>query len=100
MCDGYSGDGGIPGYILGFLVPNEETIRRLPAAIDHETNHNVRYQYIRWTNDVTLGEMLVSEGLAENYATTLFGEEFLDPWVTKTDKELISFRFWILKRII
>lgn len=96
MCDGYSGDGGIPGYILGFLVPNEETIRRLPAALVHETNHNVRYQYIRWTNDVTLGEMLVSEGLAENYATTLFGEEFLGPWVTKTDMELMP----LIKEII
>ncbi|MGN1466796.1 MAG: DUF2268 domain-containing protein [Ruminococcus sp.] len=96
MCDGYSGDGGIPGYILGFMVPNEETIRRLPVAIVHETNHNVRYQYIRWTNDVTLGEMLVSEGLAENYATTLFGEEYLGPWVTKTDKELMP----LIKEII
>lgn len=96
MCDGYSGDGGIPGYILGFMVPNEDTIRRLPAAIVHETNHNVRYQYIRWTNDVTLGEMLVSEGLAENYATTLYGEEYLGPWVTKTDMELMP----LIKEII
>ena len=96
MCDGYSGDGGIPGYILGFLAPDEETIRRLPAAFVHEANHNVRYQYIRWTNHVTLGEMLVSEGLAENYATTLLGEEFLGPWVTRTDKELMP----LIKEII
>lgn len=96
MNEGYCGDGGIPGYIMAWLVPGEETIRCLPAALVHETNHNVRYQFIKWTNDITLGEMLVSEGLAENYATTVFGEEFLGPWVTKTDKEL----FPLIKEII
>ena len=96
MNEGYCGDGGIPGYIMAWLVPTEETIRRLPAALVHETNHNVRYQYIKWTNDINLGEMLVSEGLAENYATALFGEEFLGPWVSKTDKELIP----LIKEII
>ncbi len=50
---------------MAWLVPGEETIRCLPAALVHETNHNVRYQFIKWTNDITLGEMLVSEGLAE-----------------------------------
>ncbi|MDO4489008.1 MAG: DUF2268 domain-containing protein [Eubacteriales bacterium] len=89
LCDGYSGDGGIPGYIMGWMIPSEETIRRMPAALAHETNHNVRYQFIRWSNDVTLGEMLVSEGLAENYAVSMYGEELLGPWVTKTDKELM-----------
>lgn len=93
MNEGYCGDGGIPGYIMAWLVPGEETIRRLPAALVHETNHNVRYQFIKWTNDITLGEMLVSEGLAENYATTVFGEEFLGPWVTKTDNELFQLIF-------
>lgn len=96
MNEGYCGDGGIPGYIMGWLIPSEETIRRLPAALAHETNHNVRYQYIKWTNDINLGEMIVSEGLAENYATTIFGEEVLGPWVTKTDQELLP----LIKEII
>lgn len=89
LCDGYSGDGGIPGYIMGWLTPNDNTLRRLPAAIAHETNHNVRFQHIAWRNDITLGEMIVSEGLAENYATAIFGEEYLGPWVTKADVELM-----------
>ncbi len=41
----------------------------------HETNHNVRFQFIEWKNDITLGEMMISEGLAENFATFLYGEE-------------------------
>ena len=89
MNEGYCGDGGIPGFIMAWLVPSAETVRRLPAALAHETNHNVRYQHIKWTNDITLGEMLVSEGLAENYAVSMFGDSCLGPWVTKTDKELM-----------
>lgn len=96
MNEGYCGDGGIPGYIMAWLVPGEETMCRLPAALAHETNHNVRYQHIRWTNNITLGEMLVSEGLAENFAVSMFGEEYLGPWVTKTDRELIP----LIKEII
>ena len=96
MNEGYCGDGGIPGYIMAWLVPSSETMHRLPAALAHETNHNVRYQFIKWTNSITLGEMLVSEGLAENFAVSMFGEEFLGPWVTKTDPELMP----LIKEII
>ena len=96
MNEGYCGDGGIPGYIMAWLVPGAETMRRLPAALAHETNHNVRYQFIKWSNNITLGEMLVSEGLAENFAVSEFGEEFLGPWVTKTDAELMP----LIKEII
>lgn len=90
MNDGYCGDGGIPGYILAWLVPNEYTMARLPVALAHETNHNVRFQFIKWRNDITLGEMMVSEGLAENFATHLFGEDKAGPWVTKTDMKTLN----------
>jgi len=96
MNEGYCGDGGIPGYIMVWLVPSAETIKNIPAAIAHETNHNIRYQHIKWKNDITLGEMLVSEGLAENFAVSMFGEEYLGPWVTKTDQELLP----LIKEII
>ena len=96
MNEGYCGDGGIPGFVMGWLIPTEDNLRKLPAALAHETNHNVRYQFIKWTNDVTLGEMLVGEGLAENYATTIYGDEFLGPWVSKTDPELLP----LIKEII
>ncbi len=47
--------------IMAWLIPGKETIVRLLAALAHETNHNVRYQFIKWTQNVNLGEMLVSE---------------------------------------
>ncbi len=88
--EGYGGDGGIPGYILVGLVPSDHTIERLPAALSHECNHNVRFQYQKWHPDITLGEMIVCEGLAENFAVILHGEDHLGPWVTKTDLETLN----------
>lgn len=88
--EGYCGDGGIPGYIFSWLIPNEYTLEHLPVALAHETNHNIRFQYIEWKNDITLGEMMISEGLAENFATSLYGEDNAGPWVTKTDMETLN----------
>ena len=65
--EGYCGDGGIPGYIMAWLIPNEFTLTRLPVALAHEVNHNVRFQFIKWRNSITLGEMMVSEGLRSVY---------------------------------
>lgn len=90
--EGYSGFGGIPGFIWGTLLPNEYTIPRMKAALAHECNHNVRYQFIQWDHTVNLGEMIVSEGLAENYSTFMFGDESLGPWVTKTNAETLNKR--------
>lgn len=88
--EGYCGEGGIPGYINSWLVPSKNTINRLPACLAHETNHNVRFQFIQWRNDITLGEMIVSEGLADNFATHLYGEELVGPWVSKTDMQELN----------
>ena len=41
---GYSGDGGIPGYLMLSLLPNDYTLPRVQAALAHECNHNVRFQ--------------------------------------------------------
>ena len=88
--EGYCGDGDIPGYIMAWLTPNAYTLARLPAALAHEVNHNVRFQFIKWRNNITLGEMMVSEGLAENFATHLYGEDMAGPWVTKTDLQTLT----------
>lgn len=90
MNEGYCGDGGIPGYIMAWLIPNDYTIEHLPVALAHETNHNVRFQFVKWKNDITLGEMMVSEGLAENFATYLYGEDKAGPWVKKTDMKMLN----------
>lgn len=90
LSDGYAGDGGIPGYIVVSLVPNEYTISRIQVALAHECNHNVRFQFEKWKNDITLGEMMVCEGLAENFATSMFGEDMVGRWVSKTEMDTLN----------
>ncbi|MBP2623719.1 DUF2268 domain-containing protein [Streptococcus oricebi] len=84
---GYSGDGGIPGYIMASLTPNDYTLPRLQAALAHECNHNVRFQFIKWGEDTNLADWLVSEGLAESFAAALFGQDLIGPWVSETSRE-------------
>jgi len=87
LSDGYSGEGGIPGFIFATIIPNEYTMNRLPATLAHECNHNIRFQYIKWKNDITLAEMMIAEGLAENFAVLQNGIENLGPWVSKISIE-------------
>ena len=87
--ENYSGDGGIPGYIFLSLVPNEYTINRIASAMAHECNHNIRYQFVDWEMG-SLKEMIVAEGLAENFAEKMFGQENIGPWVTKNDLETLN----------
>lgn len=88
--EGYCGDGGIPGYIFAWLTPSAQTMAKLPAALAHETNHNIRFQFEKWHNDITLAEMMISEGLAENFAACLYGEEQVGPWVSRTDLNTLN----------
>lgn len=90
LSDGYWGDGGIPGYMFISLAPNEYTINRLQVALAHECNHNIRFQFIDWSNNITLEEMMINEGLAENFATWMFGEDMIGPWVSKTDIQTLN----------
>ena len=85
----YCGDGGIPGYLIGSIVPNERSLALLPVALAHEANHNVRWQFMQWSSRVTLADMIVSEGLAERFAAAMFGEDKVGRWVRETTPEAL-----------
>lgn len=89
MTGDYCGDGGIPGYIIGTIIPNETSLQMLPVALAHETNHNVRWQFMKWSSGITLADMLVSEGIAENFAAMMFGEDKIGMWVKNTSEETL-----------
>ena len=90
MTGDYCGDGGIPGYIIGSIAPNETSIKMLPVALAHECNHNIRFQFQKWSEEINLADMIVSEGLAENFAAFMFGEDKVGIWVSKTDNETLK----------
>ncbi|MBU8656419.1 DUF2268 domain-containing protein [Bacillus pumilus] len=89
---GYCGFGGIPGFIQVSLYPNSYTIPRIPALIAHEFHHNIRFSHFEWDyGNVTVGDYLIIEGLAESFVKELYGEHVLGPWVTSFDKEELDY---------
>lgn len=90
MTGDYCGDGGIPGFIIGTIIPNKKSMQMLPVALAHEANHNVRWQFMQWSPAITLADMIVSEGLAENFAASMYGEDKIGKWVTETSAETLK----------
>lgn len=91
---GYTGFGAIPGYIMTvYGTPDEYNLERVEAATVHELHHNLMGAIgtdsgaaVDWKNamnSVTVGEYMIGEGLAEAFATELYGEDVAGPWVTE-----------------
>lgn len=96
--EGYSGFGGIPGYILLIVVPNEFNRTRLRSALAHEFNHNIRFTYEPFNHgDVSVEDYLVIEGLAEIFAEELYGIEQRGPWVQDYDEEELEYTIAVMK---
>lgn len=95
---GYCGFGGIPGFIHIAIYPNEYNVPRLPAVIAHEFHHNLRFSYFDWDHgNVTVGDYLIIEGLAESFAKELYGADCLGPWVTYFDEEDLAYSIEVIK---
>ncbi|MEV4736678.1 MULTISPECIES: DUF2268 domain-containing protein [unclassified Microbacterium] len=93
---GLSGFGGISGYITLTLWPTPPVLDRLEAIAVHELHHNVRYSPggVVWDPaTVTVGEHVISEGLADVFATELYGPtgytHFVSP-ETRTDDRVLA----------
>jgi uncharacterized protein YjaZ len=75
---GMTGNGSVSGYVFLNFWPYPENLARLEATAVHELNHNLRYGpgAVRWDPEtVTVGEHVVSEGLADAFARQLHGDE-------------------------
>ncbi|MFG1791091.1 DUF2268 domain-containing protein [Nocardia sp. NPDC049149] len=72
---GMTASGGMSGYLWFAFWPSAENLERLEATAAHELNHNLRYSNVRWDPaTVTVGEHVVSEGLADAFARHLHGD--------------------------
>ncbi|MBP2471320.1 uncharacterized protein YjaZ [Crossiella equi] len=75
---GMTANGSVPGYLFLNFWPFPENLARLEATAVHELNHNLRYgsgQVVWDPATVTVGEQIVSEGLADAFARQLYGDE-------------------------
>lgn len=96
--NGYCGFGGIPGYVTITIHPNAYNIPRIPSLIAHEFHHNLRFSYFDWDHgDVTVGDYIIIEGLADSFATALYGETYLGPWVTSIDQEDLEYSIHVVQ---
>lgn len=74
---GFTGFGGIPGFIILILSPTDYVLKRLEAHVAHEFHHNVRFMIEPWPVDrtISVGRFLLDEGMAEYFSATLYGED-------------------------
>jgi uncharacterized protein YjaZ len=74
---GMTANGSVTGYVYLNFWPYPENLERLEATAVHELNHNLRYAPggVVWNPvAVTVGEQIVSEGLADAFARQLYGD--------------------------
>jgi uncharacterized protein YjaZ len=75
---GMTANGSVSGYLYLNVWPYPENLDRIEATAVHELNHNLRYTTRPdfWNPaTVTVGEQVVSEGLADAFARQLYGDE-------------------------
>ncbi len=81
---GFTGFGGIPGFIILVLSPTDFVLERIEPLVAHEFHHNIRFTIDPWPHDmnISVGKYLLDEGMAEQFAATLYGEEMIGHWST------------------
>jgi len=90
---GYTGatDWFQPRLIGQFWDPNETNLPRLPGLVAHEMHHLIRFRAFPFHMNITVGEYIVLEGLAESFATAVFGQDVLGYYVTDvTENDLAT----------
>jgi len=83
---GYAGFGAIPGWLMvTYWQPDAYNLARVEAATVHELHHQLMGASLAagGVNMMTsLADYMLGEGLAESFATELYGEGVAGPWVT------------------
>jgi uncharacterized protein YjaZ len=86
---GYTGFGGIPGWIMTvYGSANAYNLERVEAATVHELHHNILGAAKPQASNmmqVTVGDYMVMEGLAESFSAELYGADKVGPWVSDFD---------------
>lgn len=98
---GYTGVGGNPGYVMQLYgESNEYNMARIQATLAHEIHHNIRVSLFPWSNpmELTVAEHVLMEGMAEAFATELYGEDKVGYYVTDTRAEDIPRAREIIKQ--
>jgi uncharacterized protein YjaZ len=100
---GYTGaiDWTYPRFVCQYDTVTERNLRALSGCVVHEFNHLVRMRVLPWDiRQATVADYIVHEGVAESFATGLFGEEVLGFYVADiNDADLQTARGLIGKNL-
>jgi uncharacterized protein YjaZ len=78
---GYYGVGGFSGYLTLTVWPTEANLHKVGFCGVHELHHNLRFSNVEWNPmTVTVGDQVISEGLAEAFVRELYGPAAMGPW--------------------
>jgi uncharacterized protein YjaZ len=86
---GYTGatDWFSPRFICQYWDPNPENLRHLGGAISHEMHHLIRNRIFPFGPQTSVADYIIVEGMAESFATSLYGEECLGRYVSDISAE-------------
>ncbi|GAA0919125.1 hypothetical protein GCM10009560_16510 [Nonomuraea longicatena] len=88
---GYLGMGGTPGWLYVMAWPTPENLGRIAHCAVHELHHRLRHHVVGWDPPtVTVGDHVVSEGLAEAFVRELSGPEAMGPWSAMVTGEALE----------
>jgi uncharacterized protein YjaZ len=78
---GYFGIGGFSGFLTLTVWPTDANEHKVGYCAAHELHHNLRFTNVAWNPaTVTVGDQVVSEGLAEVFVRELYGVAAMGPW--------------------
>ncbi len=78
---GYFGMGGFPGCLMLTVWPTDANEQKVGYCAVHELHHNLRFTSVEWNPaTVTVGDQVISEGLAEVFVREMYGEAAMGPW--------------------
>jgi len=84
---GYTGMGGIPSVIFAvYSDPNDYNLGKFEGLLAHEFHHNVHLSLFPWHYmEITLAQWMIYEGMAESFATAIYGDNMLGYYVDDFD---------------
>ena len=72
-----------PRFIVQYSDVNDDNLPKLDGCVVHEMHHLIRSKVVPWNmGSATVADYVVHEGLAESFATSLFGDGVLGHYVT------------------
>ena len=86
---GYTGatDWFNPRFICQYWNPTPENLKHLGGAVSHEMHHLVRNRVFPFGPQTSVADYIIVEGMAESFATSLYGEQCLGRYVSDISEE-------------